>query len=259
MEFYLGTHIPSWLSRFEIPMFVSRTQLYKRKTLPKSIASWCLDSGAFSEIATHGKWMMQELEYVSFVNRCAEEIGLLQWAAPMDWMCEPDMLLKTGFTIREHQKRTTENVVNLRELTNVPVIPVLQGWYLEDYLSHVEQYRQAGIPLETEPTVGLGSVCRRQNTTYAEAVVAHLTGLGLSLHAFGFKLTGLRTTGHLLKSADSMAWSYDGRVNGPMLHHKHKNCGNCIEWALEWRKKALKVIQNSRAAQLPMLLSSGPC
>ena len=234
-------------------MFISRTQLYKRKTLPRAIAPWCLDSGAFSEIATHGKWTISESEYVSFVDRCAEEIGLLQWVAPMDWMCEPDMLLKTGLSIDEHQKRTTENVVNLRELTNVPVIPVLQGWYLEDYLSHVEQYRQAGIPLETEPTVGLGSVCRRQNTTYAEAVVAHLTGLGLSLHAFGFKLTGLRTTGHLLKSADSMAWSYDGRVNGPMLYHKHKTCANCIDWALQWRNKALNAIRNSKAAQLPMV------
>ena len=137
MDFYLGTHIPNWLSRFTVPMFISRTRLHKRKTLPRAIASWCLDSGAFSEIATHGKWTISELEYASFVDRCAEEIGLLQWVAPMDWMCEPDMLLKTGLSIDEHQKRTTENVVNLRELTNVPVIPVLQGWYLEDYLGHV--------------------------------------------------------------------------------------------------------------------------
>ena len=253
MDFYLGTHIPNWLSRFTVPMFISRTRLHKRKTLPRAIASWCLDSGAFSEIATHGKWTISELEYASFVDRCAEEIGLLQWVAPMDWMCEPDMLLKTGLSIDEHQKRTTENVVNLRELTNVPVIPVLQGWYLEDYLGHVEQYRQAGIFLESEPTVGLGSVCRRQNTTYVEAIVAHLARLGISLHAFGFKLTGLRTTGHLLKSADSMAWSYDGRINGPMLYHNHKNCANCIDWALQWREKALSAICNSKAAQLPML------
>ena len=253
MDFYLGTQNPHWLSRFRIPMFISRTKLYERKTLPRAIAPWCLDSGAFSEIATHGKWTISELEYASFVDRCAEEIGLLQWVAPMDWMCEPDMLLKTGLSIDEHQKRTTENVVNLRELTNVPVIPVLQGWYLEDYLGHVEQYRQAGIFLESEPTVGLGSVCRRQNTTYAEAIVAHLARLGISLHAFGFKLTGLRTTGHLLKSADSMAWSFNARMNPPLPNHTHKSCAQCFDWALQWREKALNAVCNSKAAQLPML------
>ena len=253
MEFYLGTHIPSWLSRFTIPMFISGTKLYERKTLPRAIAPWCLDSGAFSEIATHGKWTILESEYASFADRCAEEIGLLQWVAPMDWMCEPDMLLKTGLSIDEHQKCTTENVVNLRELTDVPVIPVLQGWHLEDYLGHVEQYRQAGIFLESEPTVGLGSVCRRQNTTYAEAIVAHLARLGISLHAFGFKLTGLRTTGHLLKSADSMAWSFNARMNPPLPNHTHKSCAQCFDWALQWRKKALNAIRNSKAAQLPMV------
>ena len=254
MDFYLGTHIPRWLSIVTFPLFVSRNTLRRLKTLPRSVVPWCMDSGAFTEIFTHGCWTVDESDYAAYVNKCAEEIGLLQWAAPMDWMCEPEMLEKTGLSIEEHQKRTTENVLNLRQLTDVPIIPVLQGWHLEDYLKHIEQYYDAGIYLESEPTVGLGSVCRRQNTVQAESIIAYLANLGLSLHAFGFKLTGLKTTGHLLKSADSMAWSYNARKNNPLLGHTHKHCGNCIEWAVNWRKKALLSISNSDGAQFPMMI-----
>ena len=199
-----------------------------------------------------GGWELTTDEYVAEVRRYVDEIGKLDWAAPQDWMCEPDMLDKTGLTIKEHQYRTIESYLKLRDLTETPVIPVLQGWDLENYLDHIEQYSQAGIDLKTMDTVGLGSVCRRQNTKHAESIVAYLSQLGLSLHAFGFKLTGLKTTGHLLKSADSMAWSYDARYAQPIEGHSHQNCANCMEWALRWREKAMKVISQSCAAQLPM-------
>ena len=254
MEFYLGCHLPNWLNKFPYPLFVSRTTLRRRKKFPVANISWCLDSGAFTEIATHGKWTISEGEYASFINRCSDEIGNLVWAAPQDWMCEPDMLDKTGLTIKEHQYRTIESYLKLRDLTETPVIPVLQGWDLENYLDHIEQYSQAGVDLKSMDTVGLGSVCRRQDTRYAESIVAYLSQLGLSLHAFGFKLTGLKTTGHLLKSADSMAWSYNARKNPPIEGHSHKSCGDCMEWALRWREKAMRAIARSHAAQLPMLV-----
>ena len=254
MEFYLGCHLPNWLNKFPYPLFVSRTTLRRRKKFPVANISWCLDSGAFTEIATHGKWTISEGEYASFINRCSDEIGNLVWAAPQDWMCEPDMLDKTGLTIKEHQYRTIDSYLKLRDLTDTHVIPVLQGWNLENYLEHIEQYSQAGVDLKSMDTVGLGSVCRRQDTRHAESIVAYLSQLGLSLHAFGFKLTGLKTTGHLLKSADSMAWSYDARFAPPIEGHKHQHCNNCMEWALRWREKAMRAIARSHAAQLPMLV-----
>lgn len=254
MEFYLGCHLPNWLDKFPHSLFVSRTTLYRRKTFPKAKMPWCLDSGAFSEIATHGKWVLPALDYASFINKCSEQIGNLKWAAPQDWMCEPDMLLKTGLTIEDHQKRTVENLIELRQMTSSHVIPVLQGWNLDDYLSHIEQYETAGIDLIEEDTVGLGSVCRRQHTKSAESIIAYLSKLGLAIHAFGFKLTGLKTTGHLLKSADSMAWSFDARNQPPIAGHKHKQCQNCMEWALRWRRKAMLNIEQSQAAQLPLII-----
>jgi len=228
MEFYLGSNAPHWLDRCPYPLFVSRTRLARRKKLPKAIIPWCLDSGAFTEIATHGKWTISEAEYASFINRYSDEIGNLVWAAPQDWMCEPDMLDKTGLTIKEHQYRTIESYLKLRDLTETPVIPVLQGWDLENYLDHIEQYSQAGIDLKSMDTVGLGSVCRRQDTRYAESIVAYLSQLGLSL--------------------------YNARKNPPIEGHSHKSCGDCMEWALRWREKAMRAIARSHAAQLPMLV-----
>jgi hypothetical protein len=46
----------------------------------------------------------------------------------------------------------------------LPYIPVLQGWTLQDYLRCIELYQAAGVNLTEAPIVGVGSVCRRQST-----------------------------------------------------------------------------------------------
>jgi hypothetical protein len=61
-----------------------------------------LDSGAFSELSRHGTWVTEEEDYVEAVDRYAHAIGGLHWAAPMDWMCEPHMLVATGKTVEHH-------------------------------------------------------------------------------------------------------------------------------------------------------------
>jgi hypothetical protein len=56
------------------------------------------------------------------------------------------------------------------------------------------------------------------------------------LPGFGFKILGLRRFGHLLTSADSMAWSDDARRKARTKQHVlcgtvhprgAKNCANC--------------------------------
>jgi hypothetical protein len=41
--------------------------------------------------------------------------------------------------------------------------------------------------------------------------------------------------GDALVSADSMAWSARARREAPLPGHPHKNCANCLEFALLWR------------------------
>lgn len=172
--------------------------------------------------------------------RYSEEIGSLDWAAPQDWMCEPWILQKTGLTIYDHQCLTIESFLRLRAKSKAHVIPVLQGWNLMDYHRHFEMYQQAGIELDTEPTVGIGSVCRRQSTEEIEQIVGSLQGL--NLHGFGVKTNGLSRYGDKLFSADSMAWSFRARRSEPLPGCVgHKNCANCIRYAREWRQKLLTI------------------
>ena len=256
MDFYLGTHLPQWLTWCDVPLFVSRSVLKNRKTFPRAKTRWALDSGAFSELAKFGKWTIPAKEYAGFVERVAGEVGNLEWAAPQDWMCEPHMLGKTGMTILQHQELTTRNWEELCGLSTSHIIPVLQGWGVGDYARHVEMYDKRGYDLREQPVVGLGSVCRRQDTRWAESIVTYLTAQGLKIHAFGFKVTGLKRVAHLLRSSDSMSWSYAARCRGHTMEgcsHRAKRCNHCPKWAMDWREALLLSIRNSCGGQLPLV------
>ena len=101
------------------------------------------------------------------------------------------------------------------------------------------------------PLTGLGSVCRRQSTGQIAVIVTTLASLGLRLHGFGIKTTGLHRYGHLLASADSMAWSYAAR-RAPALSGctGHRNCANCPDFALAWRLEVLRSVGRPRQGNL---------
>lgn len=241
--FYLGAHHPHWLRVAGVPLFVSRRALGRYKTMPRAAARWALDSGGFSELSLHGGWKLTAREYVLEARRFRDEIGMLDFAAPQDWMCEPVMLARTGLSVAEHQNRTLYNFLELVQLApDVPWIPVIQGWSSGEYERHVDAYMAAGVNLHAARLVGVGTVCRRQNTLMVSGMLACLASAGLRLHAFGFKLQGLAMCGDSLASADSMAWSYSARRNPPIAGHTHKNCANCLEYALDWRERALSAI-----------------
>lgn len=238
MQFWLGVHQPNWLEHAGVPLMVSHVRLAKRRTLPRARGPWVLDSGAFSELAQHGRFTTPPIAYASAVRRYADEIGNLAWAAPQDWMCEPFMLAKTGLTVAEHQQRTIVSYLELRS-SGLPFIPVLQGWTADDYLRHAVGYGHAGVDLTAEPVVGLGSVCRRQGTDSIFAIVRALDACGIRLHGFGMKTEGLARASFGLVSADSMAWSYQARRNPGFADCTHKSCANCLRYALWWRERVL--------------------
>lgn len=243
--FYLGTHHPHWLAELDVPLFVSRRALNRFKRLPRARTAWALDSGGFTELSMFGGWTTSPRRYVADVRRYRDEIGALRWAAPQDWMCEPEILKKTGLTVQEHQQRTLDNYLELCELApELPWAPVLQGWSMGDYFRHAEAYEAAGVALRDLPVVGVGSVCRRQSTTLASAVLAVLAADGLKLHGFGFKLQGLAAAAGSLVSADSLAWSYAARRAPALPGHPHKSCANCAEYALMWRQEALRHLKD---------------
>lgn len=238
MKFYTGTHCSVWLQRTTIPLMVSHRRLMLTKALPRAVCCWLLDSGGFSELGMYGEWRTTAKDYVAAVMLYMAEIGQMEGAAIQDWMCEPKMLAKTGLGVKEHQARTIASYLELKSLApDVPFFPVLQGWQLDDYKRHVDDYADAGIDLRELPRVGLGSVCRRQHTEEIAQVVVALHRLGLNLHGFGVKLQGLEKISSHLVSADSMAWSFAARYEPPLKNHSHKNCANCMIYAELWYRK----------------------
>lgn len=240
MDFYLGTHMPHWLRDSTVPLFVSHRRLQRNKTVPRARCRWALDSGGFTELSMFGGWKTSAVEYVSAVERYQREVGMLDWAAPQDWMCEPWIVDKTGLSVQAHQALTIRNYRDLMRLApDAPFVPVLQGWELDDYLRHVKMYGDAGVDLREHRIVGIGSVCRRQDTEEITEIVQAVSEQGIALHGFGVKGGGLKRFGRFLASADSMAWSYRGRMIFPCPHSRAKSCANCRVHALEWRERAL--------------------
>ncbi len=258
MRFYLGTHRPYWLwdRRFtDVPLFISHRQLSRRVTpFPRAFGSYAVDSGAFTELTTHGRWTTTAAQYVAALRRYAAELGPFDFAAQQDSMCEDFVLAKVSatagrtVTVTDQQRATVANFLTLRDLApDLPIAPTLQGYAPADYERCAQMFADAGIDLAAEPVVGVGSVCRRDTPAQIEVVLRTVAGLGVAVHGFGVKTEGLTRAGHLLASADSLAWSYaarreTGRIvrccTGP------SGCRNCPAEALRWRTATLANLAN---------------
>lgn len=105
--------------------------------------------------------------------------------------------------------------------------------------------------------MGLGSVCRRQATGEIEAIASFLNALGLRLHGFGVKAMGLARYAEHLTSADSLAWSYQARRGVPLPGCRHRNCSNCLAYALCYRRRVLARLQAVQLS-LPGAIWAGP-
>lgn len=260
---YTGTHRPWWLwsGAVDFRLFVSHRTLGRYKTLPRARVPWALDSGGFSELSMYGGWRTTPAEYVAAVARYDTELGRLEWAAPQDWMCEDQILARTGLTIAEHQRRTVENFTFLTALwpehsdEQCPFMPVLQGRPGDggSYLECAALYETAGVNLFEQPVIGIGSVCRVQATSRVRDVARAVAGLGLgpdgagaayepSPHWFGLKSAGIGHVWPHIGSCDSMAWSYAARCSPRLPGCTHRgNCANCPAAARAWRERVLSL------------------
>lgn len=249
MRFFTGLHQPSDARHFDAA-FVSVNRLRARKG-PFTVRDWIMDSGAFTEISTHGHYRHSVADYAAEIRRWAGN-GRLLAAVAQDWMCEPWIVERTGLSVPEHQRLTVERYDALmrEDCAGIYVMPVLQGYAPEDYVRHLAQY---GERLSRGAWVGVGSVCKRNGDP--QAVAAVLLAIkqarpDLRLHGFGLKGTALAdplVTG-LLHTADSMAWSFAARRQGR----------NANDWreALRWgeaiaRRPVQHLLDFLRQATMP--------
>jgi hypothetical protein len=277
--FYLGTHRPGWLATAQVPLFISASTINKwrgrgddfptRKAGTFGCGVWALDSGAYTALkeskTDRHPWHLPEDEYGGMAYRLADEIGVApMFAAPQDWPCEAKVLARTGKTVAWHQEATTDSYLYLAEqFDGLNWAPVLQGWKPADYVAHIRQYEAAGVDLTAFRPVGLGSVCRRGQTrqivNVVQAVQAYAQatyGRPLRLHGFGLKTVALREVGHLLDSADSLAWSITARMQEVKLEEcAHRGpCNNCLRYALRWREKVLAAWSQPKQLDLGLQL-----
>jgi hypothetical protein len=214
VRFYVGCHQPSDAQHFE-RSFVSVKRIEDRRSA-FTVRHWVLDSGAFSEIKDHGRFLRTVDQYAEQARRWIGH-GHLDAVVSQDYMCEPFVLARTGLDVDTHQRLTIERYDELlAHGLSTHVMPVLQGYTVAEYLDHLARY---GDRLSSGMWVGVGSVCKRQGKP--ADVIAILGAIkrarpDLRLHGFGVKITSLARpeVRHLLYSADSMAWSKAARSQG---------------------------------------------
>lgn len=242
-KYFIGWHQPvngpSGCGSFEYSM-ISVNRLVGRKSDFK-VNKWMLDSGAFTRIFA-GKWHLSTRKYAALIKRWSK-CGKLLAAVSQDYMCESIILNKTGLTIADHQRLTIlryDNLLNLLGECDAYLMPVLQGYTPEEYISHIRQY---GDRLKPGAWVGVGSVCKRNGSpAQIERVLLAIKGErpDLKLHGFGLKRTSLQSNvvWDLLYSADSQAHSYNERA-------KKTGKSNCPVRAAEYASQIKKPIQAS--------------
>ena len=217
MKFFTGLHHPSDAGKVAAG-FISVHAL-KRRTLMRMPATWpwILDSGAFSTLLMHGCYPEPPHIYAAAIRRWAS-FGDLQAAVSQDYMCEPEMLERTGFTVADHQYLTVSRYDRIRHAgtDQIYLMPVLQGYAPGDYVEHIRQYGDRLVP---GMWTGVGSLCKRNADVAAiedVLLAVHKARPDLLLHGFGVKTTALQSglVRDLLYSADSMAWSYHARKHG---------------------------------------------
>jgi hypothetical protein len=183
LRFFVGLHQPSDARHFD-DCFVSVHRLKDRKS-DFSVRNWILDCGGFSTISLYGGYPEPVEAYAVQVERW-RHCGNLLAAVSQDYMCEPHMLAITGLTIADHQRLTIERYDALTELVkDTYIMPVLQGYSPEDYVSHIRQY---GSRLKPMAWVGVGSVCKRNGDPRAiEAVLLAIKEERPDLRLHGFR------------------------------------------------------------------------
>lgn len=213
MKVYYGLTDHSQLKRLprDIDILVSARMLMKMRT--SSIAykyisefrSIMLDSGAFGSAFWDGGYTYGPDDYLGIVEKIMPEL----WVT-MDYPCEPNIL--PDMPVLERIEKTIKNTKALCTAPFPGLLPVIQGWLIEDYLYCIERMEKESLIM---PVMGIGSICRRGSQRNIVAIVSEIKRQlpKVKLHAFGVKISALNyNNGELLNYLDSLdtaAWQFN--------------------------------------------------
>jgi queuine/archaeosine tRNA-ribosyltransferase len=165
-----------------------------------------IDSGGYSFMKGKGEYETDDEAYVAFLENTQPELFALR-----DYPCEPEILDEHSRTVADHQRMTTErhrSLLGMIDDCDGQPVAVLQGWETDDYLRHLETYKQEGL---LTGYLGIGSVCRRNSEQEIRDIILSVAAAlpdGHDLHAFGVKSSVLQFSKvrEALSSADSQSY-----------------------------------------------------
>lgn len=183
----------------------------KKPAIPAHITMKAADSGGFVASRVWGEYRYSLAQYVSWL-----ETWRPQWAATMDYCCEPELAQIT----RNRQDRTTHNALATWETYHNTLwawCPTIQGYTPDEYKRHASELKPLIDAMQAHYTsignpwfrVGIGTLCKRNDVTSIQAIVSAIRGIlpGVPLHLWGIKLDALRSINLTqVTSTDSAVW-----------------------------------------------------
>lgn len=189
----------------------------RKPRLPEHVTERAADSGGFVATFKWGDYRYSPAQYVEWLQSWQP-----QWAATMDYCCEPEVIGTSGL-VRERQQRTTDMAWHFwtqYKSHNWAWVPTVQGWDISDYTQHAEElrplieemsaYYRSG-PQHSAFRVGIGTLCRRASSQMIREVALTVANIlpDIPLHLWGIKLATLQSSIALpaqVVSVDSAAW-----------------------------------------------------
>jgi hypothetical protein len=157
---------------------------------PRQAGSKWLDSGGFTLLNRFGDYPFSVMQFLNFVCWLRPD-----FYASLDYPCEPNISRSLSLLTNEQRiRKTVENAARMapwESYTGSCMVPVIQGYELEEYLACIELYRAAGL---VRSYMAVGSMCRRLSTEQLHKLVpaihqAAAAAGAENLHFFGLKLS----------------------------------------------------------------------
>ncbi|ABD72049.1 hypothetical protein Rfer_4363 (plasmid) [Rhodoferax ferrireducens T118] len=190
-----------------------------------------LDSAGYVAAVRYGDYRWTTEQYYSLVAS-----RKWAWHAAMDYCVEPPVASSLVVRLMRLEATATGYLrcCNEARKRGLPLpMPVLQGWYPEDYRRCADM-----LAIQDWPAmVGIGSVCRRNvgGIDGIESVIEALDRVlpsHVQFHLFGVKSGAMREMGghHRFVSIDSMAWDFAMRMEHRTGRTQSMRAAAMINW-----------------------------
>lgn len=169
-----------------------------------------VDSGGYSFFSRWGDYPFSLEKYLDLVYYIKDKYPLFS-VATLDYPCEPNINRDNLVSNQIRIEKTVSNAIKCFQADkNLPWLPVIQGYALDEYLSCIDLYKEVGI---TSNYWAIGSICSRKGKPLELRKI--ITSIkeqhpNAKLHAFGLGIPFLRDPQifQAIYSSDSSAWNW---------------------------------------------------